>query len=225
MRLQPSSFPDMHDSMTDHEIFLNVYFVGCLMREFSQLSVSYLKCQGIYEGFKDYFNDAWNVPEVLGLISFFVGSGWRFACIKSGGCEPAFSAKDNSVWFSFSLKDSTIETYNLFYALSLFFNWIRVLRCLCLTSLGVTIGIFFSMTKDILSWLYLYAIVLVAISMLFVGTSSVETLVPGYETCSGGTDVPENGYIACVFSMFSGIERLALAYWPWRSWRSISHDG
>jgi hypothetical protein len=32
-------------------------------------------------------------------------------------------------------------------------------------------------------------------------------------------------YIACVFSMFSGIERLALAYWPWRSWRSISHDG
>ena len=29
-------------------------------------------------------------------------------------------------------------------------------------------------------------------------------------------------YIACVFSMFSGIERLALAYWPWRSWRTCS---
>ena len=26
-------------------------------------------------------------------------------------------------------------------------------------------------------------------------------------------------YIACCFSMFSGIERFALAYWPWRSWR------
>ena len=27
-------------------------------------------------------------------------------------------------------------------------------------------------------------------------------------------------YIASCFSMFSGIERLALAYWPWRSWRT-----
>jgi hypothetical protein len=202
MRLQPSSFPDMHDSMTDHEIFLNVYFVGCLMREFSQLSVSYLKCQGIYEGLKDYISDVWNFPEVLGLTFFFVGFWWRFACTKSDGCEPAFSAKDNSVWFSFSLKDSTIETYNLFYALSLFFNWIRVLRCLCLTSLGVTIGIFFRMLTDVFTWLLLYVILLVAISMLFVGTASVDTLVPGYETCSKGTDLsgddpPENGYIAC----------------------------
>jgi hypothetical protein len=200
MRLQPSSFPDMHDNMTGHEIFLNFYFVGCLMREISALSVSFLKCQGIYKGFKDYFNDAWNVPEVLGLISFFVGFWWRFACTQSGGCEPAFSSKDNSIWFSFSLKDSTIETYNLFYALSLFFNWIRILRCLGLTKLGVTIGIFFSMLTDVLTWLLLYAILLIAISMLFVGTSSVDTLVPGYETCSNGTDLPENGYIGCSFA-------------------------
>jgi hypothetical protein len=205
MRLQPSSFPDMHENMTGYEIFLNLYFVGCLIREISQLLVSILKCQGIYKGFKDYFNDAWNVPEVLGLISFFVGVWWRFACTQSGGCEPAFSSKDYSIWFSFSLKDSTIETYNLFYALSLFFNWIRVLRCLCLTRLGVTTGIFFSMLTDVCSWLLLYVILLIAISMLFVGTSSVETLVPGYETCSNGTDLsggdlPENGYIACSFA-------------------------
>jgi hypothetical protein len=155
----------------------------------------------IYKGFGDYFSDNWNYPELLALIFFFVGFGWRTECInKSGGCEYAFSPKNHTIWLSFSVKDSSIETHNLFYALSLFCNWIRVLRCFYLTPLGVTIGIFFSMTKDILSWLYLYAIVLVAISMLFVGTSSVETLVPGYETCSGGTDVPENGYIACVFS-------------------------
>jgi hypothetical protein len=179
--------------------------VGCLLREILQFLDSILKCQGIYEGFKDYFNDAWNVPEVLGMISFFVGFWWRFACTQSGGCEPAFSSKDNSIWFSFSIKDSTIETYNLFYALSLFFNWIRVLRCLCLTRLGVTIGIFFSMLTDVCSWLLLYVILLIAISMLFVGTSSVDTLVPGYETCSNGTDLsggdlPENGYIACSFA-------------------------
>jgi hypothetical protein len=181
MRLQPSSFPDMHDNMTGHEIFLNFYFVGCLIREISELSVSILKCQGIYEGFKDYFNNVWNFPEVLGLISFFVGFWWRFACTQSGGCEPAFSAKDNTIWFSFSVKDSTIETYNLFYALSLFFNWIRVLRCLCLTKLGVTIGFFPSMLTDVFAWLLLYVILFVVISVLFVGTSSVDTLVPGYE--------------------------------------------
>jgi hypothetical protein len=211
MRLQPASFPDMHDNMTAHEIFLNLYFVGCLMREISQFWVSFLKCQGNAKELKeyflnlDYFNDVWNFPEVLGLISFFVGFWWRFACTQSGGCEPTFSSKDNTIWFSFSLKDSTIETYNLFYALSLFFNWIRVLRCLCLTKLGVTIGIFFSMLTDVCVWLLLYVILLVAISMLFVGTSSVEALVPGYETCSNGTDMsggdlPENGYIACSFA-------------------------
>jgi hypothetical protein len=205
MRLQPSSFPDMHDNMTGHEVSLNLYFVGCLLREISQFWVSYLKYQGYVEGFFEYFKDVWNVPEVLSLISFFVGFWWRFACIQSGGCKTVFSAKDNSLWFSFSINDSSIETYNLFYALSLFFNWIRVLRCLCLTNLGVTIGIFFSMLQDGLTWLLLYVILLIAISMLFVGTSSVETLVPGYETCSkdtdlSGDDLPENGYIGCSFA-------------------------
>jgi hypothetical protein len=205
MRLQPASFADMHDNMTGHEIFLNVYFVGCLLREILQFWVSVLKCQGYVEGFFEYFTDVWNFPEVFGLISFFVGFWWRFACIQSGGCKPVFSAKDNSIWFSFSVKDSSVETYNLFYALSLFFNWIRVLRCLYLTNLGVTIGIFFSMLQDVLTWLILYVILLIAISMLFVGTSSVETLVPGYETCSNGTDLsgddlPQNGYIGCSFA-------------------------
>jgi hypothetical protein len=58
------------------------------------------------------------------------------------------------------------------------------------------------MLTDVFTWLLLYVILLVAISMLFVGTASVDTLVPGYETCSKGTDLsgddpPENGYIAC----------------------------
>jgi hypothetical protein len=62
------------------------------------------------------------------------------------------------------------------------------------------------MLQDGLTWLLLYVILLIAISMLFVGTSSVETLVPGYETCSKGTDLsgdddpPENGYIGCSFA-------------------------
>jgi hypothetical protein len=58
------------------------------------------------------------------------------------------------------------------------------------------------MLTDVFTWLLLYVILLVAISMLFVGTSTEDNLVPGYETCSKGTDLsgddlPENGYIAC----------------------------
>ena len=216
MRLQPSSFPDMqmHKKMTGQEIFLAVYFLGCLAREIAQLLFSIFKCHGgidtlkgskglrvlFLNGLEEYFNDKWNYAELFALVFFFVGFLWRFRCIEYGGCDFEFDSKNNFIWFSFSIKNSRVESYNLFYALSLFCNWIRVLRCLYLTDLGVTIGIFFSMTKDILTWLALYAIVLVAISMLFVGTSSVEDLVPGYETCSHSTDLSENGYIACSFA-------------------------
>jgi hypothetical protein len=187
MKLEPSRSLDIQNNMTLEEILLSMHFGGCLMREFSQLLMFKL----------EYFFDGWNVPEMSSLIFFFVAFGFRVACTKSSECT-----------------SSTIEigmtTYSFFYSLSLFFCWIRMLRIFVLFELGVTIGIFFSMMTTTIRFWVLYLILLVALSMLFIGTSDLDTLIPGHATCGNSTnlakgdlpdvELPENGYMECAWS-------------------------
>jgi hypothetical protein len=189
MKLDPSNYSvDIQDNVTVEEIILMVYFGGCLVREVGQIFI--LKLQ--------YLCDGWNVPEMLSLASFFVAFWLRSACTQSSDCK--FTA--------------FVTITSLFYSLSLFFCWMRMLRIFCLSKLGITIGIFFSMmTTTALFWV-LYFILLFALSMLFVGTSDLDTLIPGHATCGNSTSIakgdwqiaqgdlpdgelPENGYMEC----------------------------
>ena len=85
-----------------------------------------------------------------------------------------------------------------------------MLRIFCLTKLSIIIGIFFSMMKTSVLFWVLYFILLLALSMLFIGTSDLDTLIPGHATCGNSTnlakgdlpddELPENGYMECAWT-------------------------
>jgi hypothetical protein len=176
-----------------------VFFASSLLREGSQVSVSILQRGSYLAGLKEYLFDVWNFIDVLSLTSFYIAFFLRYA-----GMEASWSSANNSIWSTYSMTDSPIYTYSFFYSLSLFFCWIRTLRIFYLFELGIVVGIAFQMIRDVLLWVVLYSIVLGAFCMLFMGTSELDTLIPGHVTCTNSTNLAkddlQNGSMECGFA-------------------------
>jgi hypothetical protein len=210
MKLNPPASPpsrldaDMSYTMSRVEIFLCVYFTSSLLREFSQACVAISQLGSYLEGLKSYLNDKWNVLDLLSLSSFHVAFWWRYACTQPSSLCSSYlwPSTFNSIISSSMTGSTTIDNLDTFcYSLSLFCSWIRILRILYLFELGIVVGIIFRMLRDVVLWFLVYFIFLFAFVMLFIGTSDLDSLIPGLATCKSTNltkdDLPPNGSMEC----------------------------
>ena len=125
-----------------------------------------------------------------------MGLHYRHLCISDAStCDGIF--KDVSI-----SQEKPVEMWSLCYACSIFFCWCRVLRIFYMSEAGVVVSIFFRMFKDVMYFLVVYVILLIAISMLFLGTSDFPSLMPDWKTCnnSSGTEMHNRtdiGFMKC----------------------------
>jgi len=182
--------------ITRVEVFLCVYFACSMLRESSQLFVSVLQ-HGQLAGFLEYVLDIWNLIDVFSPITFMWGLHYRNMCVAD--TSTCYASMDLTA-------ERPVESWSLAYGVSVFFCWCRVLRIFYMSEAGVVVSIFFRMFKDVFYFLVVYIILLVAIAMLFLGASDLESLVPGWQTCENGTKtlnstgvagVPDTGFLTC----------------------------
>ena len=90
------------------------------------------------------------------------------------------------------------ESWALCYGICLLCCWFRVLRSFYMSRLGLIVSIFFAMIQDVAQFIVVYAILVLAMSMLFLGVGDSSTIMP---VCTNGTDQTyhEDGrlYLSC----------------------------
>jgi hypothetical protein len=112
------------------------------------------------------------------IIAFVAGILYRVTTIPSAPTTtPAPIAPQE--WY----KDEEWTNWSLAYGVCLFLAWFRFLRSFTLSKLGKLVGIFHAMFIDVIIFIIIYFVCLVACTMLFVGIASPDTLKP---TCMEG---------------------------------------
>jgi hypothetical protein len=174
----------------------------------TQLSIA-LGLESFVEGVQDYFFDFWNLLDLSSLIGFFIGFIQRWecqedptACIWREGANPQLSTESEASRRGAGLalrkgggggggggSDTYVavpwESWSLAYAICLLCCWFRVLRSFYMSDLGLTVSIFLAMIGDVTKFFVMYAILVLAMSMLFLGVGDPSMIFP---------DCPEEGH-------------------------------
>ena len=131
----------------DIEIVLAVYFGASFVREATQLFIICANQATIANGFGRYFMDFWNILDMLEILAFFLGFGYRIDCYQSLDKSKCYtclvdcqdyrnftnstSSSDmpNLPLVQSPLEDSeNWERWSFCYGCCLFVAWFRVLR-------------------------------------------------------------------------------------------------
>jgi hypothetical protein len=155
------------------EIVVILYFVSAIAREFLQLLMG-IGRDGYVMGLWLYVSDTWNLMDMVSIITFFAGYNLKNAtktlplrgdCLLSIG---PICLKHMEAPFFWEFQDG-----EMFYAFSIFFMYIRLLRSFALFQrINVIVKIFIRMLSDVVRFLVMYLIFLVAFSILMVGAGS-----------------------------------------------------
>jgi hypothetical protein len=180
------------------EILLLAYFAMSLLREATQLLLAVL-IHGWINGSRNYLGDMWNVIDISSGVTFLFGffehqkcianenscfsSDFRLRQVSQSELQAMQLGKEKWSTLPWDIK---LEVWSLCYSLCLFFSWWRVLNIFYLSHIGYIFSIFVCMFSDVLNWLVVYAILLIGFSMLFLGATDLQNLIPGFETCTTG---------------------------------------
>ena len=80
-------------------------------------------------------------------------------------------------WF-FSRFEVGWEFWSFCYALSIFGLWLRVLRIMYMTPVGLVVRIFLAMLRDVMKFVVVYVLFIIACTVLFLGVGDPETMIP-----------------------------------------------
>ena len=163
------------------------YFAMSFLREMAQLGIALGLKSGV-NGLTDYILDFWNILDLGSLSAFFVGLFLRMECINdvsvcSWGDSTAVQRKEEGSDAVVSdtsslLAPSPFESWALCYAICLLCCWFRVLRSFYMSRLGLIVSIFMAMIKDVAQFVLIYSILVLAMSMLFLGIGDLPSLRP-----------------------------------------------
>ena len=182
------------------EFLLLAYFAMSLLREATQLQLAVLT-HGWINGSRNYLGDMWNVIDISSGVTFLFGFFMHQECIANenscfssdfrlrGVSQSELQAMQigKEKWNTLPW-DIKLEVWSLCYSLCIFFCWWRVLNIFYLSHIGYIFSIFVCMFSDVLNWLVVYTILLIGFSMLFLGATDLQNLIPGIETCVTGLD-------------------------------------
>jgi hypothetical protein len=179
---------DVRDSLSGLESYLLVYFFGSLVREMMQMLVEILQQRSVRRGFYFYFTDCWNFFDIMGIITFLVGYNLRHACGALGCLPPPPEPEDH--WADWSLM----------YALCIFCLIFRFLRIMYMSALGQIVSIFLAMMLDFSNFIIFYVVIILGMSVLFVGVADPANLV---KQCSdAGVEDGSDLYMSCISAFF-----------------------
>lgn len=150
-----------------------LYFVSAIAREFLQILLG-IGRDGYTMGLWIYISDLWNLMDMVSIITFFAGYNLK----NTTGMLPARGECMFGIG-SICLKQMEAPFFwefqagEMFYAFSIFFMYIRLLRSFALFQrINVIVKIFIRMLSDVVRFLVMYLIFLVAFSILMVGAGS-----------------------------------------------------
>ena len=185
-----------YPSVQSFELAIAGYFAVTYFKEILQLGLSMLTGSGFIDGLSDYFFDFWNILDQMSVVSFAVGLYQRYECTLHGPvCVwmelhesfPTAATSNSTAPASNStaaarregpseVYPSPWELWSACYAMSLLCGWFRVLRSFYLSNLGLIVSIFLAMVKDVAQFVVFYVILVLAMSMVFLGV---------WEACAG----------------------------------------
>jgi len=161
------------------------------VREVAQMSVEILQQRSFRRGFYSYFTDYWNFFDIVGIITFLLGYSSRHLC-GALGCLVLEIPLDR--WWWTSARDPWIN-WSLFYALCIFCLCFRLLRVLYMSPLGQIVSIFLAMFLDFAKFIVVYVVIILGMSILFVGVADPANLV---KQCSDeGLEDGSDYFMAC----------------------------
>ena len=147
-----------------------------------QLGLAMLTGSGFINGLSDYFFDFWNILDQLSVLSFAIGLYQRYECTSNGPTCVWLELQDSYLTAPASnstaaarregvseIYPSPWELWAACYSISLLCGWFRVLRSFYLSNLGLIVSIFLAMMKDVAQFVVFYVILVLAMSMVFLG--------------------------------------------------------
>jgi hypothetical protein len=200
LRLKDAAYFSPHIESNMMELLLLGYFAISLLREITQLQFAVLS-QGWINGSRNYLGDIWNFIDISSGVTFLVGffehqkclanenscftSDFRLREVSQSELQAMQVGKEQWSTLPWDIK---LEVWSLCYSLCIFCCWWRVLNIFYLSHIGYIFSIFVCMFFDVLNWLVVYVILLIGFSMLFLGATDLQNLIPGIETCVTGLD-------------------------------------
>ena len=155
----------------NEELVVFVYITSVLVREMLQLMLGFQ--QGLFQGLKSYFGETWNVVDLVACILFYVGFAIRNVLRDDFPYFPVYLD-----WHDEAPYIHAIDWTELCYGVSLFLMCFKVLRSFVLwTQFNLLVKIFLKMMKDVVRFLLMYIILLLAFSILMIGVGSPDAVV------------------------------------------------
>jgi hypothetical protein len=177
------------------EYFMACYFYLNIFREvFQYVTIADLRI---------YVFDFWNFFDLCSILTFAIGHYLRAEYIAQGnGLLQAKIFEKNSTEVKFSPNwpfvsgvETGYEAWAFFYSVSIFCLFLRLLRCLVISSMGLIVSIFVAMIKDVLQFMVIYILVVLGFSVIFLGISDPKSLI---NDCSHEPEL----YMKCIPSYF-----------------------
>ncbi len=182
-----------YPAVENFEHVIACFFALSYFREILQLALSMLTGSGFVGGLSDYFFDIWNILDQVSVLSFAIGLYQRYECTSGGqslcvwvelhdsyltaaasnttaaGKDSYRLAAGQDTEEGYGKAPSPWELWAACYAISLLCCWFRVLRSFYLSNLGLIVSIFLAMMRDIGQFFTFYVILVLAMSMVFLG--------------------------------------------------------
>lgn len=168
-----TSQTEPEDHVEPFEVFMIIYFASSTFTELVQV---------IIDGIGTYLPDFWNVIDMVALFFFWLGLAFRLQCINRH-CDDLYAWTYRDPLYG-ELEGPKVNGFSkMFYSLSLFCLWTRLLRVLSVDkTLGPLVLVFRRMGRDTLIFGVMWMVFLMAFSVALHG-SGIE---PDPTTCAEG---------------------------------------
>jgi len=200
-QIAPENQGDPITSTTfDLEMFILVYFLSTLLREFLRMKIS--------STFFEYMADIWNIFDVGSMLFYFSGLILRRVYLETGSVDgfhdSDFSGED--ALFTHSLKPlepgnslTGITWWKLCYGCSLFFFWLRFLRILSIVrSLGILVLVVVKMLGDMPGFIVVFTIISLAFSSLLFGFGNPRGIIDKCHLIAGDPEAADYSEASCL---------------------------
>jgi len=182
------------------EIFILIYFVSCLFREFLQMRVS--------STFIEYITDIWNCFDVGSILFYVTGLYVRRVYQETGNANgfPDTVKGGEDALFKHTMQPLVLGDYwtgitwwKFCYGCSLFFLWLRFLRILSIfRSLGILVLVIFKMLRDMPGFLVVFCIFTFSFSSLLYGAGNPDGVIDKCHLVSGDPEMADYSVANCL---------------------------